>query len=445
MRTSLFANMLLMAVVATAAEPVQITNVNDAYPVPSPDGRLIMFQSNRSGVWQFYTCRTDGSELRQTGTFTFPVAGPSWSPDGRRVAFAGEPDGDSEIFVMNSDGSGIVRLTSSPGDDAHPHWSPDGTRIMFNSARTTPDRTADWSRQWHEIFSMKVDGTDLRQHTRCRTVCTYGSFAPDMKRIAYRKVVDAAGLQWDLTAGARNSEIFVADADGANERNVSNNAAFDGWPVWSPDGERIAFASNRAGPANVGQLYTVKPDGSALTRVTNGTVSHVQPAWSPDGRSLYANQSMETAEGEYGAVVRVEVPSLRAAAGQQFWAIAVRDLATAEWYERNFGMRVTHSMTAPDQSSQVRILENDAAVIEVQHHRDAVPRQSLRPGIRDYEVHGYFKVGWFVPDLGAEHARLVANGAQVRLAPVTQKDFGIRFFMVADPEGNLIQLFERLR
>ena len=55
---------------------------------------------------------------------------------------------------MNADGSGIVQLTRTNGDDSHPHWSADGSRIMFNSSRTTPDSAADWSKQWHELFSM---------------------------------------------------------------------------------------------------------------------------------------------------------------------------------------------------------------------------------------------------------------------------------------------------
>ena len=185
---------------------------------------------------------------------------PSWSPDGRRIAFAATVADQSEIFVMDADGSNRRRLTDSPGDDAHPHWSADG-RVFFNSARTTPDPKADWSRQWHEVFSMRPDGTDLRQHTRCRTVCTFPTPSPDGRRIAYRKVVDIPGRNWDQSDGKRNSEVFVADLDGANERNLSSHPAFDGWPVWSPDSRWVAFASARDGMKNVGQVYVVGARG----------------------------------------------------------------------------------------------------------------------------------------------------------------------------------------
>ncbi len=111
---------------------------------------------------------------------------PCWSPDGKQIVFAAEPGGDSEIFVMQADGSDVRRLTNIVGDDSHPHWSADGARILFNSARTTPDPKADWGKQWHELFSMKPDGSDLKQHTKLQTVCTFGSFSPDLRQIVYR-------------------------------------------------------------------------------------------------------------------------------------------------------------------------------------------------------------------------------------------------------------------
>ncbi len=288
--------------------PQRLTSVINSYPNPSPDGKRVLFQSNRTGRWEIYVMNADGSDPTQLTDRPGDNVTPVWSPDGKRIALAASPGGNSDIYVMNADGSEWKRLTDHPGDDSHPHWSADGSRIVFNSPRTTPDLTADWSSQWHEIFSMKVDGTDLRQHTDHGTVCTYPSFSPDGTKIAYRKVTDTPAFAWDLTIGQRNSEVFVANVDGSSELNLSNNAAFDGWPVWSPDGRQIAFASNRAGPANVGQLYVVNVDGTGLRQITSGPWSHAQPAWSFDGKKIYAYELQETESYEFGDVVVFDVP-----------------------------------------------------------------------------------------------------------------------------------------
>jgi len=210
---------------------------------------------------------------------------------------------------MNADGSGQKSLTNQAGDDGHPHWSPDSKRIVFNSARTSPDLKADWSKQFHEVFSMNADGSDLRQLTAAKTVSTYPSFSPDGKRICFRRVVDTPGYQWDLTASARNSEVFVMNADGSNPINLTNNAAYDGWPMWSPDGKKIVFSSSRAGPANIGQLYLINPDGTGLQQITEGPGSFVQPSWSRDGKKIFAHQHWETEE--FGNVVEFDVPDLK--------------------------------------------------------------------------------------------------------------------------------------
>lgn len=89
--------------------------------------------------------------------------------------------------------------------------------------------------------------------------------------------------------------------------NISNNAAFDGWPAWSPNGESIAFASNRRGPENHGQIYTVKPDGSGLRQVSSPPDSYVQPSWSADSSRIYAYTATEVGEMEWGDVVMFEL------------------------------------------------------------------------------------------------------------------------------------------
>jgi len=290
------------------AQTQRLINTRDMYPGASPDGKQLVFQSNRNGTDQVFVLNVDDGGIRQLTDLPRGGETPVFSPDGNFVLFAayvGEDNND--VFIMNTDGSGMTQLTHSPGYDGHPRWSTDGRRIVFNSDRTSPDPDASWNDRWHEIFSMGADGSDVRQHTRCESVCTYGSLSPDGKKVLYRKVIKAAGFNWGLVNIEKNSEIFIADIDGSNEINISNNAAFDGWPIWSPDGSQIAFASNRTGPANTGQIWLMSLDGSDLRQQSHGPWSHAQPAWSFDGQSIYAYQLEETAEHEFGSIVRIGV------------------------------------------------------------------------------------------------------------------------------------------
>jgi len=290
------------------AQTQRLINTRDMYPSASADGKQVVFQSNRTGSNQLFILSSEGGELRQLGDFPLGAETPVFSPDGQRIVFdvyVGENNND--VFTINVDGSDLKQLTNTPGYDGHPHWSADGQRIVFNSDRTSPDPNAEWSDRWHEIFSMNADGGDVRQHTRCKAVCTFGSLSPDGKKVLYRKVIKAAGFNWELGSIEKNSEIFITDIDGGNEINISNNAAFDGWPAFSPDGNRIAFASNRSGPSRTGQIWLMNTDGSGLQQITQGPWSHAQPAWAFDGQSIYAYQLIETEDYEFGSIVRLEV------------------------------------------------------------------------------------------------------------------------------------------
>ena len=78
-----------------------------------------------------------------------------------------------------------------------------------------------------------------------------------------------------------NNEIYVMDADGGNQENLTNHPAYDGQPDWSPDGTKIAFVSLRDG---VSQIYVMNADGKNPIRLTDGPRWKYDPDWSPDGK-----------------------------------------------------------------------------------------------------------------------------------------------------------------
>lgn len=120
---------------------------------------------------------------------------------------------------------------------------------------------------------------------------------------------------------------------------------------------------------------------------------------------------------------------------RHFWAVIVRDIALADWYVEMFGLTVTATLRPAD-GSVVAILEDDAHVLELKQRSLRADREPL--------AEGYLKVGWFVPSASDEHARLAAAGATLPGPVVEQPEHGIRFFFVEDPEGNVIQIFERM-
>jgi TolB protein len=302
------------------ADPAPLTPATDAYPSLSPDGRTLLFQSNRSGRWALYFADPDGRNLRMfLDSGDDPVVA-TWSPDGKRIAFAANVGAMPEIFVIDRDGRHRRRLTDHAGDDSHPHWSADGERVFFNSSRTTPDPAAEWSAQWHEIFSIRADGGDLRQHTHCKAVCTYGVPSPDGNRLAYRKILATPGLDWALRAVDTNSEVFVADIDGRHERNLTSHGAYDGWPVWSPDGKALVISSARTGKPNAGQLFAIDVESGHATALTESSdYGYVQPSFAGSS-TLYASRMREAPDWswEYGHIVRLPIvlpsPSATAAA-----------------------------------------------------------------------------------------------------------------------------------
>jgi TolB protein len=286
----------------------RISGVVDAYPSLSPDGKKVLFQSNRTGVFEIFTMNPDGKELKQLTFDTVDNNSPSWSPDGRWIVFASGRDNDeSDIYIMDADGHNETRLTDTPGDDSHPHFSPDGNKIIFNSPRNSPDLKADWSDQWHEIYFMNTDGSYQEKITSFRSVCTFPSISPDGKKICFRMVVKEPGLNWDMSESKRNSEVFVANRDGSGAVNISKNKAFDGWPVWV-NNDHILFSSNRSGIPYKGQLFIVKTDGMEIREVTPKGEAFIQASVSSDGKHIYSQHNFEQKDYEFGGIAVIDLP-----------------------------------------------------------------------------------------------------------------------------------------
>lgn len=273
--TSLALAALLITV--SAAGQTQNTPITLAYqlthsvtidPSLSPDGKAMVFISVVAGKEQLFTMNLEGSAPLQLTHDAADHEDPAWSPDGKKIAFVLIQGDLEQIHIMNSDGSGVEPLTPREVRTIHPNWSPDGRSVAY----CTDDDLKPPRKNPSEIYSIDVAG---RKITRLITggVNTYPSWSPDGTKLAFRRMI-----------GETNSEVFLADSNGENAHNLTNDPAFDGWPAWSPDGSKIAFASNRN--RNY-EIYVMNPDGSGVRKVANTEGRATAPQWAKDGKTIY--------------------------------------------------------------------------------------------------------------------------------------------------------------
>ena len=251
------------------ALPYQLTHHIHYDPTFSPDGKRMVYISIVAGHEQLFLANADGSGEQQLTRDDADHEDPAWSPTDDRIAFVYLRNGESSIHVRSLDGQVDERVTDPALHVIHPHWHPDGQRLAF----CTTDDLDPPRKNASDILEL-----DLRTHaTRVLVtggINTYPVYSPDGTRLALRK----------FAGGDVNSEVFVADADGTHLRNVTNDAAFDGWPAWSPDGARIAFASNR-GNSNY-RIYVMDADGANVRLVAATEGRATVPVWTKDGSAL---------------------------------------------------------------------------------------------------------------------------------------------------------------
>ena len=217
---------------------------------------------------------------------------------------------DYDISVANADGTGTRRITDNPRYDAEGTLSPDGTTIVFTSLR---DGDLD-------IYTMNVAGTNLKRLTRTLGYDGGPFFSPDGKQIVYRAwhpqtAADSTEftslLAQNLVRPTR-MEIWVMNADGSGQRQITNLGGANFAPYVHPDGRRILFASNYKNPRSRNfDLYLINLDGTGLEQVTTNTDFDAFPMFSPDGRRLvWASNRNGKVQGETNIFIAdwVEAP-----------------------------------------------------------------------------------------------------------------------------------------
>lgn len=256
-------------------------------PAWSPDGSRIAFASSGEGVvedqrlLEIYTMSADGSDMRRLTNDRALDGAPAWSPDGRRIAFAhlsevGTGDVDGVIVVMNADGQDRVQVTRRPRTpggvvDTHPVWSQDGSRITFTRGTLAPGGLA-------QVAIYTVDPTAGTERLLLDDAAE-PDWSPDGTRIVFTSVRDHNGKTC-FHECSPSREIYVANADGTGIRRLTRSEADDHSPAWAPDGERIAFVSDRSNRSeHANEIYVIGLGGGELQRLTANDVWDLEPDW----------------------------------------------------------------------------------------------------------------------------------------------------------------------
>ncbi len=276
------------------------------HPAWSPDGESLVFAEEgfpgplqRASISQLWTVEVGSGETRLISEGD--AVQPNWSPSGHRIAYWAVPEGGQrDILTVAAEGGDPIRVTDDPPVDWNPVWSPDGGSLYFLSDRggsmnlwrvsidegsgkvlgepqpvTTPS-------PYVAHLSISGNGDRLVYASRIQTsnIQKVG-FDPTEEKILGQPVPVTRGSQtyglgnaspdgaWlSLTSSGTQEDVFIVRPVGTGLRQLTDDRYKDRQPLWSPDGDRIAFYSDRSGTY---QLWTIRPDGSGLEQVTDAS------------------------------------------------------------------------------------------------------------------------------------------------------------------------------
>lgn len=188
----------------------------------------------------------DGSSPRQLTTTPGYDAECGYSPDGKQIVFCSDRDGDPDLYIMNADGSDVRQITNKPGYDGGPFFSPDGKRVIFRADRNQDDHL--------QLFVINADGTGEKQLTPHGDVVRWAPWwLPDGHSVVYATSIH----------GHYNYEVYLMNIETGKYTRVTWSPGFDGLPVISPDGKSMMWTSKRS-KDDTSQIFIAdfrKPEG----------------------------------------------------------------------------------------------------------------------------------------------------------------------------------------
>ena len=209
--------------------------------------------------FDIFSAKPDGSDRRPLIVNPGYDAETTMAFDGSRLVFTSTRDGDIDLYTARPDGADIHRITSTPGYDGGATFSPDGSRLVWRASRPVGAELDDYRKLLAqrlvrptalEIMVGGSEGQNARAVTKNGKANFAPAFLPDSRRVIFASNLDASPMH----GVAPNFDLYVVDPEAPPNmtgmpslERITFYDGFDSFPMFSPDGEYLVFASNRLG------------------------------------------------------------------------------------------------------------------------------------------------------------------------------------------------------
>jgi TolB protein len=281
----------------------------------SPDSKQIIFQSTRGAQQcdQEYVMNADGSNQHMVSTGKGATTCGYFLSDNQHILYASTHEGNPscpmppdhskgyvwavhptfDIYMATLDGKIVKKLTDTPGYDAEATVNFKTKKIIYTSMASGD----------LELWTMNEDGSGKKRITNVEGYDGGAVFSRDGTKMVWRayhpdtpekKAAYQALLKQNLTTPMK-MELWLANADGSNAKQITNYGCASFAPTFTPDGKKLLFASNKAKcDSSLFELYLINLDGSGLEQVTDYGKFTSFPEFSPDGKKLIFSSSYQS-------------------------------------------------------------------------------------------------------------------------------------------------------
>lgn len=243
------------------------------FPALSPDGKTLCFEY----IGDLWTVPAGGGSANRLTIHEAHDGYPHYSPDGRWIAFSSNREGNYDVYLISSQGGSAKQLTFNSANDYVMDWSPDGSKVLFYSMR----QASTW-----QLYSLDIKTNTVKTLTTDDWQIRYGVYSPDGGSVAYNRCGNIGTWWRPRYHGSANMDVYTKNLSSGKITRVTDYDGGDMWPMYSGDGKRIYYASDRLTP-NVPNIVYSASTGGKPTLITKHKSDAVRwPSISHDGSRI---------------------------------------------------------------------------------------------------------------------------------------------------------------